>query len=396
MSCNNAGQTASSTIENVGAAETIKIPVLKDTLLKYSDFCSRVDYIPLEATEQSIVGSITKLEIASDSSIIIFDARNVLLLRFGPDGKFLNHIGRVGNKDNEYIQITDFAYNPYRNEVIVMHITKSTLLYYDLDGNFLRQSKIEWPHARVSVIDDDHLGFYVGESDGDSYSYKYVITSYDGKDIIYEIPDNEPMPRISAFQLQKIYGNNGHLFCKSEFSSQISELNAGGLSPVYSIAYSDRTIPSSWLKMDYLSLYEQLSKDSERVYCIGFNETTNYYLINSAKQKGLIHLSVQERFGDKNTFSGSVAINDMFEDKVLPAIQWACYGTLKILSVHSDDVYFAQEVMPIPEKEYAEIRQQICSEVTESSEQSLLYAKWEDYYRTRQNQNIVLLKCTLK
>jgi len=398
MSCNNAGQSDMYVVD-VNAAETIKIPVLKDTVLKYSDFCSRVEYIPLEATEQSIVGSMTKFEIASDGSFIVFDERNVLLLRFGSDGSFLNRIGRIGNKDDEYSQITDFTYYLYKNEVIVWDITKSTFHYYDLDGQYLRQSPIEWHNGQLSVLDDSHLVVYEGKRDsdnGDAYKYRYLFTSYDGNEILSEFRDNEPSPIFLGMKIHYMHKYADRILCKSEYSSKIYELTTYGLKPAYNISYSDKTIPRKWFKMDYTSFSKRLYEDSEIAFCWVFYETPNYYLVESVKNKRKLHLSVQERYDSKRTVSGSIVVNDMFEDKVLSDIQWSSYSPLEILGVSGDDVYFVLEPEQIPDDKYAELRQRICNEVTDSTERSLTLAKWDEYYKISQNENPVLLKCTLK
>jgi len=399
VSCNSVSRPTGSLIGDCSYAEEIEIPPLKDTILKYSDFCSRVECIPLESTIHSMIGSITKLEVVSDGGFIVFDISNVLLLRFGSDGRFLNRIGRPGNKDDEYIQITDFAYNPYNNEVVLWDITKSMFLYYDLGGNYLRQSPIEWHNGKISVLDDSHLALYVGEVDekkGNTYKYKYVITSYDGNGIISEIPDNDLSPNFLGMKIHFLNRNNDHIYCKSEYSYQIYELTLDGLGLAYSVSYSDKTIPRKWFKMDSSSLFKRLSEDSERAYCSEFYETEHYYLVISVKNKRLMHLSVQERSGAKNIVSGYIVLNDMYEDNVLSDFHWSSFGDVSVRAVNGDDIYFCIGPRSITEDEYRQIRQKICRELTDTVEQSLVLSKWDEEYRLCQNDNPVLLKCTLK
>jgi len=396
MSCNNAGQTASSTIENVGASEIIKIPVLKDTVLKYSDFCSRVEYVPLEVTDKSVIGSVNKMEIASDGSIITMDLINDLMLRFGPDGRFLNQLGRVGNKDDEFIELQDFAYNPFSNEVIVWDVRKSVFLYYDLDGSFLRLSPIDYHNGNIDVLDDSHLVVFEGKRDGDTYKYRYVITSlYDGNEIISEFPDNEPSPIFLGMKIHDINRYNDHIIGHSEYSYQIKEVTINGLKPAYSISYSDKTIPPKWFKMDRFAFDKILSQNSKTTFCDSFFETDNYHLVTSFKNNHR-YLTVQERYGDKNSVSGFVAINDMFGYKILTDKRWSCYSPLTVWGIDGNVVYFYIEPEPISDEKYAELLQQICSEVIDPEEQNLILSKWDEYYRICQNDNPVLLKCTLK
>ncbi len=393
VSCKNAVQSNSSAID--GIREVIEIPIMKDTVVLCSDFCSRVGYIPLEATEQSLIGDLTKVVVASDGSIITFDTSNSLLLRFGPDGRFLNRIGSVGRMDNEYIRLTDIAYNPYSDEIIAWDNPTHTLMYYDLEGNFLRKSEIEWWTGRISVLDASHLGMSVYENKDGNTIYKYVIATYDGNEIISEIQDNEPIPDMrGAFLFPYVYEYNGRTFCKSEYSSLVSELTVEGLSPVYYISYSNKTIPLRWYELTYDSFDRKLRHNPDIVYTSTFFETPNYYLVNTIKEK-FFCLSVLERNGSKRSFHSGYMFNDMYGDKNVP-FQWSNFASPKMLSIRGDSVYFQHAVEPIPDDEYAEFRQRIYNKVTDPEEQNLILSKWEEYYKICQNDNPVLLKCTLK
>jgi len=393
VSCKNTVQSSSSAIEGIG--EMIEIPRMKDTVVLCSDFCSRVDYIPLEATEQSLLGDLTRVIVASDGSIITFDISNALLLRFGSDGRLLNRIGSVGRKDNEYIHLTSIAYNPYSDEIIAWDNPTHTLMYYDLEGNFLRKSEIEWWMGKLAVLDDSHLGFYVDETKANEMLYKYVITTYDGNEIISEIYDNAPAPDTGGgFHYQFFYGNNGRIFCKPEYSSLVSELTVEGLSPAYYISYSNNTIPLRWYELTYESFERKLRHNPDIVYSSTFFETPNYYLVNTIKGK-FYCLSVLERNGSNRSFHARYMFNDMNGDKTVP-FQWSNFASAKMLSIRGDSVYFLHAVEPIPDDEYAEFRQRIYNKVTDPEEQNLILSKWEEYYKICQNENPVLLKCTLK
>lgn len=62
------------------------------------------DIIPLEQTEDCILTGIRKIAIV-DSSYVIFDNYNSLIVRYDAKGKFLNRIGNKGRASSEqYIQ----------------------------------------------------------------------------------------------------------------------------------------------------------------------------------------------------------------------------------------------------------------------------------------------------
>lgn len=60
---------------------------------KFSNLFSEVRYVPLEETRNSIVGTVSKMEITKEGDIIVFDSKAGGVFRFASDGKFLNNIG---------------------------------------------------------------------------------------------------------------------------------------------------------------------------------------------------------------------------------------------------------------------------------------------------------------
>jgi len=391
-SCKNFSVRQSFIADDYNAAEVVMIPELKDSALKYSDFCSRVDYIPLEATDQSLIGILSSVEIASDGSIIVYDGLNSSLLRFGSDGRFLNRIGNIGRMDTEYLQITSYAYNSFKDEFIVWDSPTHSLLYYDLNGQFLRRSEIKWWSGKICVIDENHLAFYLRDK---ANSYKYVITTYDGNEIIAEFPDNEPSPLSDNFHIHYLYRHNGQTFSKSQFSSNIYQINENGLSSAYYISYANGTIPQKWFSMPSKSFNRQLKKHrSSLVYCAGAFGSTNYYFILTAKYP-FSYMSVQERYGTGRTFSGFFARNDLFDDVVIN-LRLSTPGSVNLKLVYGDAAFFEISGSQYLEDDYRRKSEEIRLNVADSTERSLALAKWEEYYKICQNENPVLLKCTLK
>ena len=63
--------------------------------------------IPLETTEESIIGEINKLEIVHDTLYILDEDQNMIFL-FDKTGKYITRIDDVGRGPQEYLGIADF------------------------------------------------------------------------------------------------------------------------------------------------------------------------------------------------------------------------------------------------------------------------------------------------
>ncbi len=55
--------------------------------MNLSEIATRIEYIPLERTDQSLIGHVYDFEITDDCFFIDFEKD---LFRYGSDGKFLN------------------------------------------------------------------------------------------------------------------------------------------------------------------------------------------------------------------------------------------------------------------------------------------------------------------
>lgn len=94
--------------------------------------------IPLETTEDVIIGEISKLEM-DDSHIVILDKRMRTVWLFGIDGRFIRKIGRLGNGPKEYVSLDDMCFDKESGTVWIWDRTKQVMLEYDLTGELLKE-----------------------------------------------------------------------------------------------------------------------------------------------------------------------------------------------------------------------------------------------------------------
>lgn len=108
--------------------------VIEVSQLPLSDAVRKVEVVPLETTDESLLDEITMVEV-TDESIFICSKE---ILRFARNGKFLNKIGRKGEGPEEYTYINDIQIDESKGEVYVI-TTANGILVYDFEGSFKRQ-----------------------------------------------------------------------------------------------------------------------------------------------------------------------------------------------------------------------------------------------------------------
>lgn len=115
----------------------------------------KVRYLPLETTEECLVGGrMTKLE-SDDTYIFIFDRDNNQVLRFSQeDGSFMNKFGQPGRGPGEYGCIMDMSLNRKKKEVCLIDQCGFKFIYYDYDGQLLREEPLYYFYNNVEFIGD--------------------------------------------------------------------------------------------------------------------------------------------------------------------------------------------------------------------------------------------------
>lgn len=75
--------------------------------LLLSEAASKVDIVPLEVTDESLLGEIYHLQI-TENDIWVHHYKDKCICRFSRSGKFLNKVGKIGQGPGEFIQLSDF------------------------------------------------------------------------------------------------------------------------------------------------------------------------------------------------------------------------------------------------------------------------------------------------
>lgn len=141
-----------------------------------SDFFEDVSFIPLETNKESLFGQIYQMQVTNEC-LIIYDSETNAILIFEHNGKFRAKINR--RKPNEYFG--SFTLNRDDHEIILN--TKELLLFYDYNGVFLREQKIDLNLGRILHLGKDsspryalHINRPTKASKEDSIAYDLAFT----------------------------------------------------------------------------------------------------------------------------------------------------------------------------------------------------------------------------
>jgi len=118
----------------------INIDISKKSKVPLSEIADNVVAIPLETADYCLLKRIDNIEIF-EGLYYVHDMRSVFV--FDQEGKFVRQIGKQGRGPGEYNQLFDFCIN--RTERQIYLISTSFIHVFDIDGNFIKQSRISAP-----------------------------------------------------------------------------------------------------------------------------------------------------------------------------------------------------------------------------------------------------------
>ena len=129
LSCSNSSNY-SQTIDNKDLFVVDIDKAEKKDLLHLSTLFKNVKCIPLELTDNSQIGSISKVLVYNDHIYVLDHSTAKSLFVFDNEGRFIRRIGNLGTGPGEYTEINDFTIDYDQGNIIITDYGK--LLIYDI------------------------------------------------------------------------------------------------------------------------------------------------------------------------------------------------------------------------------------------------------------------------
>jgi len=251
----------------------------EDDLFNYSNYLDSVLYIPLETSENCLIGNVNDLHLANDMLFVEADFKSVFV--FDLNGKLLSKVSKIGRGHGEYGKLAWFDVNPTNNEISIYDVTSHRILVYSVDGDFIRQFTLEHiprdfcvlPNGNYLFYTPDYMenhyrGVWQTDPDGNYINQPLVLSGHARKDVA----ENHYLTHIS----NDVVGVMGPMGFEN-----IYHITADTSEIAYQIKASE-TIPDYVLKGDFEgSLFEQ-----DFYQLLGYTETESlvtFYMTDMKK-----------------------------------------------------------------------------------------------------------------
>ena len=105
-----------------------------------SEIAESVEYIPLENTQESMIGNIMDVQLTKDY-IFIQHNGSALLTQFNRNGNFIRHFGTEGRGPKEYALMRIFSLDE-KNKLVYIHTNwTQKILVFNFEGEYVKTIK---------------------------------------------------------------------------------------------------------------------------------------------------------------------------------------------------------------------------------------------------------------
>lgn len=118
----------------------------------YSSLFDKIEYIQIPTDSNYLIGKVDKLLVTDDYFFVMDRKISRSVFVFDRQGNKVVRINKTGNGPGNYIDMRDITFDKEKQEIQIREYMRKKLLYYNLDGNFLREFDIPYNSLRLQPV----------------------------------------------------------------------------------------------------------------------------------------------------------------------------------------------------------------------------------------------------
>lgn len=220
--------------------ETIPITDFETYNGRFSEFAEAVEMVPLEFTDESILGGIRKVVLSEDFIFVQDKSNRGGIYTFDRNGKFLYRIGNQGQGPEECLALFDFSINEKDKLIYLLDQPRGKILVFTFDNQFVKSIPMNY-YASLFEYQDGLFYLYTEHPLFCDPLYSLVIKDMNGELIgkHYHILNDAEKRHTHNCIFRK--RENDILFAQ-DMNDSVFVLSDGKLSPLYYIDYKDKSM----------------------------------------------------------------------------------------------------------------------------------------------------------
>lgn len=249
-------------------------PILKvsDDILehniKLSELISDYKIIPLETTENGIIGQPDKIIVHDDQFFILDSRKAKTVFVFSREGKFIRKIGKNGKGPGEYNAPRDFCFVPGSNNLAI--VDDKRVLLYSIEGTYSKTIVLPIPAWRIEFTDANHIACVpMGDAN------EMIIVNLESRKHVSYFKYVKETHKILNFPFIH-YGDSGILFLHN-LDYMIYKINGTKISPHIAIDFDK----NMFTEKDLQSLKEDMNNEDRFFKIKHYFESASHIVILS-------------------------------------------------------------------------------------------------------------------
>lgn len=290
---------------------TIKIPRINaNMLLLYSDIFESVKLISLESGENCLIGNIRDIKCSDNRFFIKEYDDSKVILEFDNEGKFVTQIGGIGQGPGEYVSVSDIALDPWQNQIIISNPSRKNLQYYDFNGNYIKDVKVDLYFRSFTLCDKDNYFINVddrGNSRLDVHAGKLLLINNMGEVLFSAFSERL---EYTYSHLSSLNVSTKKVLYHPAYSTSIYEIEDQTVTEKYSFDFGQHAIPDAYLSSMPEQELDRALRKTEYARISSMLETKSHLLFMLIF-KGMVYQCYYSKKSQK-VMMGNVLINDLY------------------------------------------------------------------------------------
>jgi hypothetical protein len=292
--------------------------------IKLSEFVCDIAVIPLETSDDCLVGETSKV-LFFDGKVYILDMRSNAVFVYDLSGKFINKLDRTGQGAGEYIRLTDVAVN--ENGIYALDISTHKIKHYRFNLDFIEDVKFETPGSNFIP---DSRGFWLYNEPTKLHDDCQIARINEKGIILEKFFRRNTLPNLSYNHASSnvFQKNDTALYFSPRYDNVIYEYNGDEWTPRFRISFKGKTYS------DKKNISDEDIDGNDFIFRRNFYMLDNYivhdYIINNLRYFSFYNKDT------RRIVSGSVD-NDMIPDYDRFFPRWSD-GNILIESIESEYV----------------------------------------------------------
>ena len=202
---------------NVGVVE---IDLNQSKQISFTEWFDSIQIVPLETTDNSLIGLLLDPFIIKDNLIYILDRKTLSILIFDNNGKFIKNTSHLrGQGPNQYTGIERFDIDDLTGNLLILNPPSKMLIYNtDLESvNGYDVSNELWPTNGFKQISNDICLFYNSNENDDEQVNVFSIKENKVIKKIGLIETGGEAKKMVSSRLHNFYENDGVICIKTSF-----------------------------------------------------------------------------------------------------------------------------------------------------------------------------------